>query len=55
MGITAGKTGKYRLGTDFPVVDEKGQSVLSLEDLAVVVADEIESPQHHKMRFTAGY
>ncbi len=54
-GITTGRTGKYRLGTDTPVLDENNRSVLSVEDLAVVIADEVESPKHHKMRFTAAY
>jgi putative NADH-flavin reductase len=55
QGITTGRTGKYRLGTDFPVVDEGGRSVLSVEDVAVVIADEIETPRHHRARFTAAY
>lgn len=54
-GITTGRTGKYRLGTDYPVMDENGKNVLSVEDLAVVIADEIENPKHHQMRFTAAY
>lgn len=55
QGITTGRTGKYRLGTDFPVMDENGKNVLSVEDLAVVIADEVENPKHHQTRFTAAY
>ena len=55
QGITTGRTGKYRLGTDYPVFDENGKNVLSVEDLAVVIADEVESPRHHRTRFTAAY
>lgn len=55
QGITTGRTGKYRLGKDHPVVDENGKNVLSGEDLAVVIADEIENPKHHRERFTAAY
>lgn len=55
QGITTGRTGKYRLGTDYPVMDEKGKNVLSVEDLAVVIADEVENPKHHQTRFTAAY
>jgi putative NADH-flavin reductase len=55
QGITTGRTGKYRLGTDYPVMDENGKNVLSVEDLAVVIADEVEKPKHHRMRFTAAY
>jgi uncharacterized protein len=54
-GITTGRTGKYRLGKDHPVVDEHGKNVLSGEDLAVVIADEIQYPKHHQERFTAAY
>ncbi|PRD47719.1 NAD(P)-dependent oxidoreductase [Sphingobacterium haloxyli] len=53
--VTIGRTGKYRLGTDYPIVDEKGRNILSVEDVAVVIADEIENPKHHRVRFTAGY
>jgi putative NADH-flavin reductase len=55
QGITTGRTGKYRLGTDSPVFDEHHRNSLSVEDVAVVIADEAENPKHHKMRFTAGY
>ena len=55
QGITTGRTGKYRLGKDTPVFDENNRSVLSVEDLAVVIADEVEQPKHHKTRFTAAY
>lgn len=55
QGITAGRTGKYRLGKDQPVQDENHRSILSVEDLAVVIADEVEKPKHHKERFTAAY
>ncbi|MHC5201451.1 NAD(P)-dependent oxidoreductase [Myroides sp. LJL119] len=55
QGITTGRTGKYRLGNHMPVFDENNRSILSVEDLAVVIADEIETPKHHKTRFTAAY
>ncbi|PWK77260.1 hypothetical protein LX99_03071 [Mucilaginibacter oryzae] len=55
QGITTGRTGQYRLGKDEPVIDEHGRNVLSGEDLAVVIADEIENPKHHQERFTAAY
>jgi len=54
-GITTGRTGKYRLGTDSPVFNEEGRSLLSGEDVAVVLADEVENPKHHQVRFTAAY
>jgi uncharacterized protein len=55
QGITTGRTGKYRLGLENPVFDENQRSILSGEDLAVVIADEIEHPKHHQIRFTAAY
>lgn len=54
-GITIGRTGKYRLGLENPVFDEAGKCVLSVEDLAVVIADEVESNKHPRQRFTAAY
>jgi putative NADH-flavin reductase len=54
-GITTGRTGKYRLGLDNPIFDENQRSILSVEDLAVVIADEAETPKHHQVRFTAAY
>jgi putative NADH-flavin reductase len=49
------RRGQYRLGLDNPVFDTEGESVISVEDLAVVIADELEMPKHVRMRFTAGY
>lgn len=54
-GITIGRTGKYRLGLENPVFDENGKCVLSVEDLAIVIADELESNKHPRQRFTAAY
>lgn len=54
-GITTGRTGKYRLGKEHPVVDENNVSKLSAEDVAVVLIDEAEHPKHHQERFTAAY
>lgn len=55
QGITTGRTGKYRLGLENPVFNSEGRSLLSGEDVAVVIADEIENPKHHQVRFTAAY
>lgn len=55
QGIKTGRTGKYRLGTDEPVFDGNGESVLSVEDLAVAVVDELENHKFPRQRFTAGY
>jgi putative NADH-flavin reductase len=54
-GITTGRTGKYRLGTDNPVFNEEGRSILSVQDLAIIIADELENNKHLQQRFTAAY
>ncbi|WP_433833066.1 NAD(P)-dependent oxidoreductase [Flavobacterium anhuiense] len=54
-GTKTGRTGKYRLGLENPVFNDEQRSILSVEDLAVVIADEAENPKHHQVRFTAGY
>lgn len=49
------RTGKFRLGKDDLIVDENGNSHISVEDYAVAMVDELEMPQHHYERFTIGY
>ncbi|MEO3766180.1 NAD(P)H-binding protein [Streptomyces sp. B5E4] len=49
------RTGAYQLGGDELVVDEAGESALSMEDFAVALLDEAERPKHHRTRFTVGY
>ena len=49
------RTGNYRLGTDTLVVDGDGVSAISMEDLAVALVDEVETPQFRRARFTAAY
>jgi putative NADH-flavin reductase len=55
QGITIGRTGKYRLGKTSPVFNEEGRSILSVEDLSIVIADELENNAHHQEQFTAAY
>lgn len=55
QGITTGRTGNYRLGLENPVFNDENRSILSGEDVAVVLADEVENPRHHQVRFTAAY
>ncbi|MCB2410523.1 NAD(P)-dependent oxidoreductase [Hymenobacter lucidus] len=55
QGIDTGRTGHYRLGLENPVFNEEGRSILSGEDLAVVILDEVEQPKHIRQRFTAAY
>jgi uncharacterized protein len=49
------RTAKFRLGADQPLIDEKGQSEISVEDYAVAMIDELERPAHIRQRFTVGY
>ncbi|MBE8715192.1 NAD(P)-dependent oxidoreductase [Sphingobacterium hungaricum] len=53
---TSGKrTGKYRTGLENPVFNDEGRSVISVEDLAVAIVDELENNKFVQKRFTAGY
>lgn len=49
------RTGNYRLGKDDLIVDDSGQSLISVEDYAKAMIDELEMPAHHQERFTIGY
>ncbi|KIF77397.1 NADH-flavin reductase [Streptomyces sp. 150FB] len=49
------RTGSYRLGADELLVDAAGNSAISMEDFAVALLDEIETPSRHRTRFTVGY
>ena len=49
------KTGRYRLGGDVLVADDKGESFISGPDLAIAILDEVENRAHVNQRFTAAY
>lgn len=49
------RTGKYRLGGEDLLTDDKGESFISVEDYAVAMIDELEQENHHKEGFTAAY
>jgi putative NADH-flavin reductase len=49
------RTGKFRLGGDALLVGADGQSRVSMEDYAIALVDELESPKHSRRRFTVGY
>lgn len=53
--IAGERTGQYRLGRDELLLDSQGKSTISIEDLAVVLLDEAETPTHHQTQFTAAY
>jgi len=48
------RTGKFRLGLENLVATESG-SAISMEDYAIALVDEIENPQHERLRFSIGY
>jgi uncharacterized protein len=54
MFVPGERTGKFRLGRDQLIVNDKGSSI-SFEDYAIALADEIEKPAHSRQRFTVGY
>jgi len=49
------RTGRFRLGKDNPVFDEKGHSTISYDDYAIALLNELENPQFIRQRFTIGY
>jgi len=54
--IQAGeRTGKFRLGTTNLIADENGGSIISFEDYAVALVDEIKNQQFIGKPFTIGY
>ena len=53
--VPAPVKGEYRLGGDVLLRDEAGESTISAADLALAVVDEIETPAHHRKRFTAAH
>lgn len=54
-GTSGTRRGTYRTGSDNPVFDENGKSIISVEDLSVAIVDEMEKPAHHRERFTVAY
>lgn len=48
-------TGTFRLGKDSPIFDDKGESKITVGDLAVAILDEAEQGKHIRQRFTAAY
>jgi uncharacterized protein len=49
------RTGKFRIGHDQPVFNSKGESKISVTDLAVAIINELEKPEFIQRRFTMGY
>jgi uncharacterized protein len=49
------RTGKYRVGKDDLLTDDKGESKISTEDYAVALMDEVENAKHLRERITFAY
>ncbi|MGS2737718.1 NAD(P)-dependent oxidoreductase [Sinomicrobium pectinilyticum] len=49
------RTGNYRLGKDDLIINDQGESKISVQDYAKAMIDELENPAHHYERFTIGY
>jgi putative NADH-flavin reductase len=49
------RTGKYRTTDDQFLTDAKGNSIISFEDYAVALLDELETPKHKGKRFGVAY
>ena len=52
--VSGERTGKFRIGGDRLLTNEKGSSI-SFEDYAIALVDELEKPAHSRKRFTVGY
>ena len=48
-------TGQYRVGGDVLLTDAEGRSAIGGADFGAAIADEIETPTHHRARFTVAY
>ena len=55
QGTAGVRTGKYRTALENPVFNEEGRSILSVEDVAVALVDELEQNNFVKRSFTAAY
>ncbi|MBU3128930.1 NAD(P)-dependent oxidoreductase [Clostridium tagluense] len=49
------RTGKYKLGKEDLIVDDKGASKISFQDYAQALLDEASNPKFSRQRFTIGY
>ncbi len=48
------RTGKFRLGKDKLLADDKGVSRISAEDYAIALVDELEHPRHLRREIYRG-
>lgn len=55
QGTSGIRKGMYRTGLENPVFDADNRSIISVEDIAVAIVDELENPKHIRQRFTVAY
>jgi putative NADH-flavin reductase len=55
QGTSGIRKGVYRKGFDNPVFDANNRSIISVEDMAIAIADEAEKAEHIRQRFTVAY
>ncbi|MDO5608008.1 MAG: NAD(P)H-binding protein [Capnocytophaga sp.] len=55
QGTSGVRRGSYRTAENNPVFDQDGRSILSVEDVAVALVDELENNKFIHKRFTAAY
>lgn len=55
QGTSGTRKGTYRAGLENPVFNEAGKSIISVEDTAVAIVDELENPKHIRQRFTVAW
>ena len=55
QGTSGERKRTYRKGLENPVLDAEGRSVISVEDTAMAIVDELEHPEHIRQRFTVAY
>lgn len=55
QGTSGERKGTYRTGLENPVFDLNERSIISVEDIAVAIIDELENPKHIHQRFTVAY
>ncbi len=55
MLMPGDRTGRYRVGGNTLLIDEDGNSGISMEDFSVALIDEAETPRHRQTRFTVAH
>ncbi|MEM6803598.1 MAG: NAD(P)H-binding protein [Bacteroidota bacterium] len=49
------RTGNFKIGEEYLIANEKGESAISMEDFAVAILDEVDNANFVQKRFTVGY